>query len=114
MSNLHQSIVNDNGVVVGWESVGANENRIADHITRELHLSVYDVLKADRTLADVQANHGRSTIARRVGNLLLSKPKASSRILPCDTLQLGLLSLSRQFLFGTEAVIGFFGFNEFS
>src|SRR5262245_44157504 len=60
-----------------------------------------------------QPNHGGSSVAKIADNLLLCKSKARSRVLPRATSQSGFLSLSRQLVFSTETVVGFFGLDEF-
>src|SRR6188768_2104347 len=59
MRNPHQRIVDDDGVVVRGDTVGADQNRIADDLGRESHFATDDVVEDHVAVPGNPETHNR-------------------------------------------------------
>ena len=80
--DLHLRIVDDNGVVVGRAAVRPQQDRIADDLTRETDLPVYDVVKSDGTFPNPQTENGGFSLLDPGPHFILGKAITGSGILP--------------------------------
>src|SRR5712671_2141282 len=105
VSDLHERIVHDNGIVIRRPAIGAQENWIADNLASKIHFTVNDVVKSDRTLSHLQSNN--SGLLFREPSLygFRRQRSAGARIFPGLASGPGRLRLLLQFIFGTKTPI---------
>ena len=77
MRDLHQRIVHDDGEVVGGVTVGANDDRIADHVPREPDVAPHEVGEDDVAVLGNAEAYGRALARGDAGAGLLERDVAA-------------------------------------
>ena len=59
VSYLHKVIIDHDGVIVGRVTVGADQNKVTNHVTRKAYLPVYEILPNELAFPDLQPDRCR-------------------------------------------------------
>jgi len=107
MSDFHQMVVNDTGKVIGGHPIGTDDNEIAHPGRIEVHLSMDEVFKKDRSSAHVESEDRLKAGRFHFGNLFGGEGATPSVIAGHPSFRKLFFSKFFKSFFGAETLITF-------